>query len=241
MIPEHIAAQETIDFVKMHLTHLGTGAHLLDVGCGKGYLAALLQSEGFEITAIDKNAEAVAQARANGVAARHVDLLELNGSPYDALLFSRVLHHLSNLPEAIAKAHTLLKPGGLLFVEDFDFERMNEAGATWFYGLESVLKADQHLGKSLTAEGGAGALERWQNHNHQHSINSGAEMRRAVEGSFTLVHEASPPYLYRYVASRLEPDAQGVTLIKAVLAWEQALLEAGHLQAVGLRWVGRAR
>ena len=237
MTPEHIPAQETLNFIK---AHLNKGAHLLDVGCGKGYLTALLQDEGFKVTAIDKNEEVVAQARANGVAARQTDLLELDGGPYDALLCSRVLNHLSPLLEALAKTHTLLKPDGLLFVEDFDFERMDRASATWFYGLESVLSAGWHLDRSLTAEGGAGALERWQHHNHQHGINSGAQMRKALERHFSLVHEASPPYLYRYVASRLGGSAQGVTLAEAVLSWEKALIEAGSLKAVGLRWVGQA-
>ena len=195
MTPEHIPAQETLSFIK---AHLGEGSHLLDVGCGKGYLAALLQDEGFEVTAIDKNEGAVAQARANGIAAQHKDLLELGGGPYDALLFSRVLHHLSPLPGAIARAHTLLKPDGLLFVEDFDYERMDEASATWFYGLESVLKAGQHLDKSLTAEGGAGALERWQHHNHQHDINSGAQMREAFVQHFTLIHEDTFTVTWRH-------------------------------------------
>lgn len=238
MTPDHVPAQETARFVK---SHLDKGARLLDVGCGKGYVAALLQAEVFEVTAIDKNEDAVQQARANGVTAHQADLLEVEDDPYDALLFSRVLHHLSPLPEALAKAHRLLKPNGVVFIEDFDFERMDEADASWFYGLESVLKAGRQLDKSLTAQGGEGALERWRNHNRQHDINSGAKMRGALERHFTIVFEASPPYLYRYVASRLAVSVQGVALAEAVLSWEQSLIAAGGLEAVGLRWVGQAR
>lgn len=146
MTPEQIPARETAAFVAAHLKK---GARLLDVGCGQGHLAALLQREGFDVTAIDKDEGAVKKAKANGVGARRADLLKVKDGPYDALLFSRVFHHLTPLPEVTDKAHALLKPGGFLCVEDFDFERMNEVGATWFYGLERVLEVGQHLSSTL--------------------------------------------------------------------------------------------
>src|SRR5207247_9371063 len=77
-------------------------ARVLEVGCGRGALAARLQARGLEVTALDASPEAVASARALGVQAVAGDFLEFVAEPFDAVLFPRSLHHLASLRRAVA-------------------------------------------------------------------------------------------------------------------------------------------
>lgn len=122
--------RHTLDFVRAHLPD--RGARLLEVGCGDGRLAAALQRRGVRVLALDQSAAAVRAARARGVTCVRADFLAFEHAPFDVLLFTRSLHHLQPLDEAVARARRLLVPGGRLLVEDFQ----NERGAALFVGWQ---------------------------------------------------------------------------------------------------------
>jgi SAM-dependent methyltransferase len=75
----------------------GKGLRVLEVGCGPGVLAERLLREGVDLTAIDVSEEQVAEARDRGVPAIVSDFLAFEASPFDALLFTRSLHHIAPL------------------------------------------------------------------------------------------------------------------------------------------------
>ncbi|MFI5399810.1 MAG: class I SAM-dependent methyltransferase [SAR324 cluster bacterium] len=114
-------------------------ARILDVGCGSGGLAAALGAAGHVVTPIDASAEAVEEARANGIDARQADLAEFAGGPFDVVLFSFSLHHIAPLESALEKARALLAPGGRVILEEFAIERVDAATAAWFFGTQDVL------------------------------------------------------------------------------------------------------
>ncbi len=91
-LPAEVATRETLHFVRAHLS--GGAQHLLEVGCGNGALAAALQADGHTLVALDADAEAVAEARRRGVDARHAAWPDFENAPFDAVLFTRSLHHL---------------------------------------------------------------------------------------------------------------------------------------------------
>src|ERR1044072_8732539 len=99
-------------------THLPEGAAaLLEVGCGSGQLAAELAADGLELLALDSDPSCVAQANELGVDTRLARWQVTIGGSFDAILFTRSLHHIAPLEEAIAQAIRSLRPGGKIIVE----------------------------------------------------------------------------------------------------------------------------
>ncbi|MGQ0508779.1 MAG: class I SAM-dependent methyltransferase [Myxococcaceae bacterium] len=137
---------------------------VLEVGCGSGGLAQRLIADGMPLVAIDPSEKAIARARKRGVPAEQVDFLTFRGGPFDALLFTRSLHHISPLPDAVAHAHALLAPGGVLVCDEFAVDAIDPATAAWFYDLQAVLEAagslepDQHELKHGANQLGANQL-----------------------------------------------------------------------------------
>jgi len=75
---------------------------LLDVGCGRGALAAALIERGAAVTGIDPNAEAISFAREAAPAARFEvapgEALPFADGGFDGVIFANSLHH---VPEAV--------------------------------------------------------------------------------------------------------------------------------------------
>jgi SAM-dependent methyltransferase len=96
-------------------------APVLDVGCGRGELLALLRKAGIEARGVDADADMVAFARGEGLDVVQADLLDELGRARDlgAVTALQVVEHLP--PGAIVRflelAHGALRDGGLLIVE----------------------------------------------------------------------------------------------------------------------------
>ena len=234
----HVGATESVAFVRQHLQ---PGAAILDVGCGDGTVARLLSDNGFKVTAIDRNEEAIAKAKSLGVAGVCADFLQYRPtSSFDALLFSRSLHHISPIQAAVAHALALLKNDGLLLLEDFGAELMDSKSAIWFYGLKSLLacgadNGQSHGPKLEDGEIPSDPVQSWRKHHFEdHDVIESAVMMPAVEKKFEFVHRASVPYLYRYFLDEISAQ-QGEQLLK----WEEALCKTGAIETIGIRFVGR--
>lgn len=116
-------------------------ARILDVGCGSGGLAAVLDAAGHLVTPIDPSAEVVEEARATGIPAQQADLLDFDGGPFEVVLFSFSLHHIFPLAQAVEKARDLLAPGGRVILEEFAIDEVDAVTAGWFFGTQDVLTA----------------------------------------------------------------------------------------------------
>ncbi|HLH68448.1 MAG TPA: class I SAM-dependent methyltransferase [Candidatus Dormibacteraeota bacterium] len=241
--PAEVVVAETLDFV---LRALGAAPlRLLEVGGGRGELAAALQARGHAVTMVDPDPEAVAAARAAGVAALPVGLLEHEGGPYDVVLFVRSLHHLGDLRSALARTERLLAPGGLVVVEEFARERADAATAALAFDLEAILAAAGVLrppADDEEAPAGADPLQRWRaRYGTERGLPGGAEMLALVEERFEVVGVEPCPYLYRHLGQWLEPSERGAAVTRRLLAAERARLERGELVPLGLRLIARRR
>jgi 2-polyprenyl-3-methyl-5-hydroxy-6-metoxy-1,4-benzoquinol methylase len=102
------------------------GKAFLVVGCGLGETALNLARNGAQVDACDVSEVAIAicQKRAASQPAEHVNFfvssceeLDLAAASYDAIVGEMILHHV-DIPLAVEKIHSLLKPGGVgIFME----------------------------------------------------------------------------------------------------------------------------
>ena len=152
-----------------------TPGNLLDVGCGRGDLAAAFVRRGWGASGVDPSAEACAAARKQGVDA-HVGTLasaELEDESFDAVVMRHSLEHVPDPVADLARIHRLLRPEGLLVISvpNFDSWERRRFGSAWFHldlprhrthfvpdSLRLALSKSGFEVVSLEASGDAGSL-----------------------------------------------------------------------------------
>jgi SAM-dependent methyltransferase len=138
----------TYDFIKRFLPP--DCRRILEVGCGTGGLAAHLAQDGCAVIAIDSDRDSVAAARRLGVDARVATWPDFDEGHFDAVLFTRSLHHIHPLDESVRHAAASLVEGGLIIVEDFAYESTDEKTLHWFSSAIRLLEATGLLVVSVT-------------------------------------------------------------------------------------------
>jgi len=183
---------------------------VLEVGCGDGRLARELDELGYQVVAIDP-------AAPTGAIFQAVSLEEFaDPGPFDAVVASRSLHHIHDLPGGLSKLHRLLAPRGPLIVVEHAFDRLDEPTARWY--LERRRVKGPHAPTSLQA-----CLAEWEaDHADLHGY---AAMRRELDLRFTERWFAWTPSLYLELGQALEEE-------------ERTLIEAGSIKATGFQYVG---
>jgi 2-polyprenyl-3-methyl-5-hydroxy-6-metoxy-1,4-benzoquinol methylase len=98
------------------------GLRVLDLGCGGGHNGAMLRRAGArEVVGIERDPGAAREARRRLDRVVECDLgkldpVELGDQPFDAILASDVLEHLADAEDVLARAVTLLRPGGAVVI-----------------------------------------------------------------------------------------------------------------------------
>jgi SAM-dependent methyltransferase len=196
-------------FVHAHLPPVP--ARVLEVGCGRGDLARALARAGHRVVAIDPDAPAGDLFRAS--------TLEdyADPEPFDAVVASLALHHVADLPGALDKIVSLLRPAGRLILNEHAVDRLDEPTARWYLAKRSQIRPDAP--RSLEH-----CLHEWAgDHAELHGYTA---MRPELDRRFTERFFAWMPYLYGELAGAVTEQE------------EQALIDAGAIQATGFRYVG---
>jgi 2-polyprenyl-3-methyl-5-hydroxy-6-metoxy-1,4-benzoquinol methylase len=185
-------------------------ARVLEVGAGEGELATELVSLGYEVVAIDPKAE--------GSAVRPVALhmLDEPAASFDAAVAVLSMHHVDPLTESCRRLAEVVRPAGVLVLDEIDFGRFDERAAGWW--LEHHGAAD-HAGS--TPEEIVSHLRE-----HCHEL---ARIRDVLAEWFELGATTRGPYLYRW---ELSPELR---------ATELELIASGALPATGARILGTRR
>ncbi|HEU4333303.1 MAG TPA: class I SAM-dependent methyltransferase [Candidatus Eisenbacteria bacterium] len=234
---------ETLRFLERVLP--AAPARLLEVGFGDGRIAAALAARGYGVTALDEVSAPAPGVAREGVAWIASDFLFFEGAPdaapFDAILFTRSLHHIAPLDRALDHAASLLAPGGLLVAEEFAVERVNHPTARWWYDLEAVLVAGSVLSPPDPALAAIrNPLGRWrQEHAADPPLATGHAMLAGVRERFETGPAEEAPYLYREVAARATA-APGTAdrVVRQVHEIEERLIRERDIAAAGLRIVG---
>lgn len=216
-----VAMEYTYDFVGRHLPD--GAADVLEIGCGAGELAARLSRDGLRVVALDADEGCVTAARAAGVDARLVDWPAPINERFDAVLFTRSLHHICPLDGAVAAAVAGLRPGGRIIVEDFRAEGGSERSKEWFAEIVRTFGAS---GALHDAEATLARVEP-----DDHELHSSAAIAAALARCGRL-QRSDAAYYFRYLEAEL-PRATTFTLLRSELAH----IEKATIDALGTRFV----
>jgi SAM-dependent methyltransferase len=213
---------------------------ILDVGCGRGLLAAKLGADGFAVTALDRSLAHLEARDTANVTFVERDFLEYEAEPFEAILFVASLHHIPDLDRAILRAHQLLLPGGLLLAEEFSVEAPDVHTARWYYEVQELLalgglsspQHHQHVHDSSAQSPQA----RWRDeHVETPPLHSGEAMAMAVKKRFSHLETTPGPFLYRHMCHGVEATAHGGRLAQYIFDAEKKRIAEGTLKPVGLR------
>jgi SAM-dependent methyltransferase len=228
----------TYDFIKRFLSP--ECRCILEVGCGTGELAARLSKDGYSIVAIDSDGDSIAAARRLGVNAHVATWPDFESGQFDAVLFTRSLHHIHPLPESIKRAAESLVKGGLIIVEDFAYESTDEKTLRWFASAIRFLEAtgllaagDESLNKVLSK---AETLKDWRE-NHENELHTAAEIDAQLEKLFGRVIRENAAYYFRYTANAITATEKRDAIVQAFADQEETLAADSSIVALGRRFV----
>ncbi len=192
---------------------------MLEVGCGQGELTTALAVAGYDVLGIDPRAP-------QGDLFRRIRLedLEPGDGPYDAVAASHSLHHIRDLGSALDRIAALLRPGGVLVLDELAWDLADEATLDWLWNQRRALAAAGHGEAAATLDA---LREEWEA--EYVGVHGFAALRDALDARFEEREFAPVPYLHRKLG--------GV----ATEVLEQSLIDAGAIQALGFRYAGAAR
>jgi cyclopropane fatty-acyl-phospholipid synthase-like methyltransferase len=110
--------------------HLGPGMRVLDIGCGDGGFCALAAGRGAEVSGIDADPAAVAQARRRVPSADlrvgFMEALPWLDDGFDAVVGFNALQYALDIDLALLEAMRVLRPGGRVAVCKWGRPQHNE-------------------------------------------------------------------------------------------------------------------
>jgi SAM-dependent methyltransferase len=236
--PEELRHEEAASFVAAALRDR---PRVLDVGCGKGGIAARLGNAGFAVTAIDVTLRD--PVTSPNVTYLEQDFLTFEAEPFDAIVFGASLHHIVPLERAIARVTKLLTPNGRLIVDDFDVEAPDADTLRWYYEVHDLLSAAElYTPERADATDVLDPETRWKEAHRGQALHTGSEMRHAISSRFVIRELRRGEYLYRNIASGLSSDPRGAKIAAAIRKTERDRIASNLLIPVGLRMIAdRAR
>jgi SAM-dependent methyltransferase len=152
---------------------------VLEIGAGRGELAAAMRAVGYAVTAIDPAAEP-------GSDVEPLPLLEATGR-FDAAVAIVSLHHVEPLEESCAHLASLIGPGGPLVMDEIDVDRYDERATRWW------LSQREALGYAIDGHDPSGMVRQLQEHIHPLTA-----VCAALRPYFAVSQPVPGPYLHRW-------------------------------------------
>lgn len=219
----------------------GVDGTIAEVGAGDGVIAQRLREDGFDVIAIDANPITAESATEQGRPVLHADWRSWDGggkAPFDALLFTRSLHHIDPIEHATDQI-ARLAPGGLLIADEFGFERVDAAGAQLLADARALSAAAGVSTSEAIAIGDP--LQAWKQFmTVDHPIVASDRLLEAVRQVASIEQIGYGRFISGLVTYGLDathPQAGAVRDV--VIATEDARIAAGTLEPSGMRFTAR--
>ena len=234
----HFETRYTYDFVKRFLP--SECGRILEVGCGAGELAARLSKDGYSVIAIDADRDSVTAARRLGVNVHVANWPDFNEGRFDAVLFTRSLHHIHPLDHAVTHVLDSLTDSGRVIVEDFAYESADKETLNWFTSAIRLLEATGSLGSGdeflQTVLAKTATPKAWRE-NHENQLHTAAEIDAQLEKTFARGIKENTAYYFRYIAKAITATAKRDATLHSFAEQEQTLAADGCIVALGRRFV----
>ena len=159
-------------FTAFVLSHLPPPPRrILEVGCGRGELALALAGAGYDVVAVDPEAP-------EGPIFRQTAIEELDEpGPFDAVVASFSMHHVHNLDAVLDQLRGLLAPEGVLVLDEFGWDLLDEQTAEQ-YDLDRGDWKEEH-----------------------DDLHGFERLRSALEARFDEQHFSQGPYFSRHLGA----------------------------------------
>lgn len=109
-------------FAALLLERLPPSARVLEIGAGEGLLAKRLAQAGHRVVALDTNLRSMFP-----ILETSFETFEAPAGSFECVAAQLVLHHAAGLSAMVAKIEQLLTPDGLVAIDDYGWERSNDA------------------------------------------------------------------------------------------------------------------
>jgi SAM-dependent methyltransferase len=203
-------------------------ARVLEIGCGPlgGFVPELLGA-GYAAVGVDPEAP-------DTPGYHRIEFERYQPpQPVDCVLASTSLHHVDNLDVVLDQVAAVLVPDGALVVVEWAWERFDEATARWcFARLEPQDPASEPGWLHRRQEDWATADQPWEACCRawatQKGLHTGETITRALDARFARRLWTTGPYFF-------------ADLLDTTQAHEQAAIDAGRIQATGIRYAGTRR
>jgi len=152
------------------LTSQGHGLNILEVGCGNGWLSALMQHHGHQVVGIDAfttELEQAARVFPNGSVFARCDPFHsaLPLAYFDVVVFAASIQYFADATHALGRALALLRPGGvvhlldsILYPNHTSAQAAEERSRAYYADLGMPAMAQHYHAHTLTALCGQGTL-----------------------------------------------------------------------------------
>lgn len=239
-LPALAASRYTAEFVMEAAPRGARG--VLDIGCGIGNVAMHLVAHGYRVTGIDESRASVRRCARRGIRAIHADFAEYETDErHDVVLFSRSLHHMKDLRGILRKAGGMLAPGGVVLIEEFAFEEVDEFAASWLLTMLRLAVASGLATKQPRLPGRHRPVLDWWKGIHRHKIHDGETVIAAARSCFSVSRLERVPYLFRYLVPELKKSVKSAAVLEHARALERMTFAAAQRPCIGIRAVCRTQ
>jgi SAM-dependent methyltransferase len=217
---------------------------ILEVGCGTGDLAAVLSKEGYTVVAIDMDGDSVTAAQQLGVDARVARWPDFEDGRFDAILFTRSLHHIHPLDESVKHSKNSLTEAGRVIVEDFAYESVDAKTLRWFataireLELTSSLTTNKDSLRKVLSK--TKTLKAWRQ-NHENELHTAGVINAQLEKTLGRVVSENAAYFFRYAANAIPAAQKRNALLEAFAKEEETLYGNNAIVPLGRRFVAERR
>jgi 2-polyprenyl-3-methyl-5-hydroxy-6-metoxy-1,4-benzoquinol methylase len=136
--------RKTIDRFSKYLYNKGK-CTILEIGCGNGYFANLLASEGHSVCGVDVNLaelESAAETFKDSVSWFCLNVLEreVPGGPFDIIVFNASIQYFESLEALVQRCIQMLSPAGEIHILDSPFYKESEKNSARQRTIEHFTK-----------------------------------------------------------------------------------------------------